>query len=190
MDGVGNLCQCACNTQTQASPGGHRRNRRRTQAAPGQVSAYNLTSNELILPNPTGGLLFSGVCPLGDFLDRVEKVTEICCSGQGGCTGAVPDRCSFDCGRAFNRMLIQCGPLLREFLDEDMPVYDAFASQCAQLDPRSLATALHYATCLQCDSDYAMPLPTMSGYMCVPFGTGITESAGRRFDKRNWNGKK
>ena len=141
------LFQCACHatvdTEIGTTTDGHRRVRR--------VQDRNGTAAEsLILPHETGFLLTMGTCPLGSFFTRVQAVTDICCTSQGGCSGAVPEVCSFDCGLRFNGLLNTCGPLLREFLDADMAVYDQFASQCARFDPRSLATALYHAKCADC----------------------------------------
>ena len=57
-------------------------------------------------------------------------------------------------GHEFNRFLRTCGDLLAAFDPIHMPLYEEFATSCAQLDPRSLAWAIHYARCDACgDND-------------------------------------
>jgi hypothetical protein len=116
MVGVGNLCQCACpDDDAGAGPppgGGHRRNeRRRLQDA-----------NHLMVPSNVGELISSETCPMGEFLPRLQTVTNICCAAQGGCTGNVPLACSFDCGREFNRFLGTCGDMLGALVPIYMPL--------------------------------------------------------------------
>jgi hypothetical protein len=155
MVGVGDLCTCACPAAGAAGPapapsggdggGGHRRERLRRRLQDG---------SHLIVPAPTGELITSAACPLADFLPRLQTVTNVCCASQGGCNGNVPLECSFDCGREFNRFIGQCESLMAVFVPMYMPLYREFASSCSQLDPRSLATAIHYAKCAECGDNY------------------------------------
>ena len=152
MVGVADLCTCACPASAAGASGpppgdgggGHRRNERRRLQ----------DGSHLIVPPLAGELITSQACPLADFLPRLQTVTNVCCGGQGGCNGNVPLACSFDCGREFNRFIGQCEDLLAVFVPIYMPLYHEFASSCAQLDPRSLATAIHYAKCAECGDNY------------------------------------
>eukprot|EP01050_Picozoa_sp_SAG11_P020776 SAG11_NODE_3567_length_2367_cov_1.810847_1_plen_320_part_00 len=53
------------------------------------------------------------VCPFATFGTRLELVTAACCGNStGACEGAVPDTCSFDCGRVYTRFTRDCDALL------------------------------------------------------------------------------
>ena len=107
-------------------------------------------SHGFLFPDAVAVIVGQPTCPLASFADRVNTASAICCA-ESECPGdRVPERCSFDCARAFTTLLSDCRGILGPLLGDDLHKFQEFGNLCTNLDVRSLVNAIHTSHCWFC----------------------------------------
>eukprot|EP01050_Picozoa_sp_SAG11_P023653 SAG11_NODE_4812_length_1758_cov_1.509946_2_plen_178_part_00 len=87
-------------------------------------------------------------CPLETLRGRLDEINEVCCGG-GACEGDVPPTCPYECGRIWTSFFPECEPLLTA-LTGNTTQFAHFTDRCLDIDPASMAIALHGSICTVC----------------------------------------
>ena len=76
------------------------------------------------------------------FSDRTDEVDAVCCRQDGdpnqcGATGA-PTGCNYDCSIMFVPWFSECHELIEQFVQQELPQFDATYRQCQNQDPHDV----------------------------------------------------